>query len=117
MLQFQQSNWLPTDGKRRNLVHTVLRVFGQRLVAWRPTIKSPAKINCRRLTEIISRYYGLSLLKTLTRGPEGVIIKGVVVVVVFFALHNTIITILNTAYTIYNKYNTYNTDNTYCLHC
>ena len=42
--------------------------------------KSLAKINYRRLTEINSHYYGLSLLRTLKRGPEGVCnkqIKGV----------------------------------------
>ena len=38
--------------------------------------KSPAKINYRRLTEINSRYYGLSLVRTLTCGPEGVRNKG-----------------------------------------
>ena len=38
----------------------------------RTAAKSSAKINYRRLTEINSRYYGLSLLRTLTRGPEGV---------------------------------------------
>ena len=38
--------------------------------------KSPAKIEYRRLTEINSRYYGLSLLRTLTRSPEGVRNKG-----------------------------------------
>ena len=40
------------------------------------TAKSPAKINYRRSTEINSRYYELSLLRTLTRGPEGVRNKG-----------------------------------------
>ena len=34
--------------------------------------KSPAKLSYRRLTEINSRYYGLSLLRTPNRGPEGV---------------------------------------------
>ena len=38
--------------------------------------RPPAKINYRRLTEINSRYYGLSLLRTLTCGPEGVRNKG-----------------------------------------
>ena len=38
----------------------------------RTAAKSPANMNCRHLTEINSRYYGLSLLRTLTRGPEGV---------------------------------------------
>ena len=42
----------------------------------RAAAKSPAKINYRRLTEINSRYYGLSLLSTLTHGPEGVCSKG-----------------------------------------
>ena len=36
----------------------------------RTAAKSPAKINYRRLNEINFRYYGLSLLRTLTRGPE-----------------------------------------------
>ena len=39
--------------------------------------KSPAKINYRPLTEINSCYYGLWLLRTLTRGPKGVSNKGV----------------------------------------
>ena len=34
--------------------------------------KSPAKIEYIRLTETNSRYYGLLLLRTLTRGPEGI---------------------------------------------
>ena len=38
--------------------------------------KSPAKINYRRLTEINSRYYGISLLRTLTPLLEGVRNKG-----------------------------------------
>ena len=40
----------------------------------RTAAKSPAKLNYRRLTEINSCYYGLSLLRTLTcsRRPEGV---------------------------------------------
>ena len=38
----------------------------------RAAAKSPAKINYRRLTELNPRYYGHSLLTTLTRGPEGV---------------------------------------------
>ena len=42
----------------------------------RTAAKSSAKINNRRLTEINSRYYGLSLLRTLTRGPKGVRNKG-----------------------------------------
>ena len=42
----------------------------------RTAAKSPTKINYRRLTEINSRYYGLSLLRTLTYGPEGVPNKG-----------------------------------------
>ena len=36
----------------------------------RTAAKFPAKINYRRLTERHSRYYGTSLLRTLTRGPE-----------------------------------------------
>ena len=39
-------------------------------------IVSPAKINYICLTEINSSYYGLSLLRTLIRGPEGVHNKG-----------------------------------------
>ena len=35
-----------------------------------------AKINYRRLTEINSRYYGLSLQRTLTSGPHSVHYKG-----------------------------------------
>ena len=38
----------------------------------RTIAKSPAKIDYRHLTEINSCYYGLSLLRTLTHGPEGV---------------------------------------------
>ena len=38
--------------------------------------KSKAKIIYRRLTEINSRYYGLSLMRTLTRGPNSVRYKG-----------------------------------------
>ena len=40
------------------------------------TAAIPGKINYRRLTEINSRYYGHSLLRTLTHGPEGVHNKG-----------------------------------------
>ena len=36
----------------------------------RTSDKSPAKLHYRRSTEIKSRYYGLSLLRTLTLGPE-----------------------------------------------
>ena len=39
--------------------------------------KSRAKINYRRLTEINSSYYGLSLMRTLTWGPHSVRYKGV----------------------------------------
>ena len=42
----------------------------------RTAAKSPAKTSCRRLTEINSRYYGLSLMRTLTRGPNSVRYKG-----------------------------------------
>ena len=35
----------------------------------RTVAKSLAKTNYRRLTETNSRYYGLSLVRTLTRGP------------------------------------------------
>ena len=56
----------------------------QRLVNFRladtaivPTAaKSQAKINFRRLTEINSHYYGLSVMRTLTRGPYSVRCKG-----------------------------------------
>ena len=39
--------------------------------------KFRTKINYRHLTEINSRYYGLSLQKTLTQGPTVSAIKGV----------------------------------------
>ena len=39
--------------------------------------KSLAKLNYRHLTKINFRHYRLSLLRTLTRGPEDVRIKGV----------------------------------------
>ena len=39
-------------------------------------VTSQANINYRRLTEINSRYYGLSLMRTLTRGPYSVHCKG-----------------------------------------
>ena len=42
----------------------------------RTAAKSPAKLNYRHLTEIKSRYYGLSLLRTLIRGPVDVRNKG-----------------------------------------
>ena len=42
----------------------------------RTAAKSLAKINYRRLTKINNRYYVLSLLRTLTHGPEGVRKKG-----------------------------------------
>ena len=42
----------------------------------RTVAKSQAKTNYRRLTEINSRYYGLSLMRTLTRGPCSVRCKG-----------------------------------------
>ena len=38
----------------------------------RTAAKSKAKIEYRRLIEINFHYYGLSLLRTLTRSPEGV---------------------------------------------
>ena len=41
------------------------------LIIWMAA-KFVAKINYRRLTEINSHCYGLSLLRTLTHGPEGV---------------------------------------------
>ena len=58
--------------QKRNLLvnhqHTVnSRLYGNKL-------QSPAKINYRRLMEINSRYYGLSLSRTLTRGVRN---KGV----------------------------------------
>ena len=37
---------------------------------------SPAKTNYRRLTEINFRYYALSLMRTLPRGPSSVRYKG-----------------------------------------
>ena len=36
----------------------------------RTAAKSPVKTNYRRLTEINSRYYGLSRMRTLARGPQ-----------------------------------------------
>ena len=42
----------------------------------RTAAKSQEKPNCRRLTEINSRYYGLSLMRTLTWGPNSVRYKG-----------------------------------------
>ena len=39
--------------------------------------KFKAKIIYRRLTEINSRYYGLSVMRTLTRGPNSVRHKGI----------------------------------------
>ena len=42
----------------------------------RTAAKSCAKINYRCLSEINSCYYGLSLLRTLTQGPESVLKKG-----------------------------------------
>ena len=42
----------------------------------RTAAKSPAKTSCRRLTEINSRYYGLSLMRTPPRGPYSVRYKG-----------------------------------------
>ena len=38
----------------------------------RTAAKSQEKTNYRRLIEINSRYHGLSLMRTLTRGPYGV---------------------------------------------
>ena len=42
----------------------------------RTAAKSPAKTNYRRLTEINTRYYGHSLIRTLPRGPYSVRYKG-----------------------------------------
>ena len=42
----------------------------------RTAAKSPAKTCYRCLTEINSRYYGHSLMRTLTRGPHSVRYKG-----------------------------------------
>ena len=42
----------------------------------RTAAKSPAKTNYRRLTEINTCYYGLSLIRTLPRGPYSVRYKG-----------------------------------------
>ena len=42
----------------------------------RTAAKSPAKTNYRCLTEINSRYYGLSLMRTLIRDPHSVRHKG-----------------------------------------
>ena len=38
--------------------------------------KSPTKKNYRRLTDINSRYHGLSLMRKLTQGPYRVRYKG-----------------------------------------
>ena len=43
----------------------------------RTATNSPAKTNYRHLAEINSRYYGLSLMRTLTQGPYSVRYKGV----------------------------------------
>ena len=45
------------------------------LIIW-TAAKYQAKINYRRLTEINFRYYGLSLMKTLTQAPYSVHFKG-----------------------------------------
>ena len=50
------------------------------------TTKSQAKINCRHLIEINSRYYGLSLIRTLTRGPSVSAIKDAIDVYSSFSL-------------------------------
>ena len=42
----------------------------------RTAAKSQAKTTYRRLTEINSRYYGLSLMRTLTQGPYSICYKG-----------------------------------------
>ena len=39
-------------------------------------IRTAAKISYRRLTELYSLYYGLSLMMTLTQGPNSVHYKG-----------------------------------------
>ena len=53
-----------------------LRPWGHLVITDTPIIRtsaiSQAKIIYRRLTEINSRYYGLSLMRTLTRGPNSV---------------------------------------------
>ena len=61
--------------ERVNIIQSTLALrtpcyYGTQVI--RTAVKSPVKINYRRLTEINSRYYGLSLLRTLTLGPEGV---------------------------------------------
>ena len=38
----------------------------------RKAATSQGKKHCRRLTEINSHYYGVSLMRTLTQGPHGV---------------------------------------------
>ena len=42
----------------------------------RAAAKYPAKVNYRYLTEVNSRYHRLSLLRILTRSPDGVRNKG-----------------------------------------
>ena len=57
-----------------------LSLSGHLAIADTPTIrtlaKSLAKINYSHLTEIYSRYNGISLFEILARGPEGVRNKG-----------------------------------------
>ena len=47
----------------------------------RTTANSPAKTNYISLTEINSRYYGLSLMRTLSQGPYSVRFKGSLTVI------------------------------------
>ena len=71
--------WRETNGIRCSY-YSQLSPCGHPAITDTPIIrtaaKSPAKINYRRLTEINSRYYGLSLMRTLTRGPHSVRNKG-----------------------------------------
>ena len=52
------------------LTHTHLSITDTLII--RKAATSRGKKNCRRLTEINSHYYGLSLMRTLTQGPHSV---------------------------------------------
>ena len=70
----------------RQLVKSYPFVFSQLSTCGHPAItdtpiirtaaNSQAKTTYRRLTEINSRYYGLSLMRTLTQGPYSICYKG-----------------------------------------
>ena len=71
-----------------SLLRTPLK-YGQQLNPWQ-------KIDYIRLTEINSRHYGLSLLRTLTRRPDGVRNKGSWLYLLFSIKTLTIEIVLNT---------------------